>query len=80
MEYDLDVVHWTGAKQQAADTLLQLITNLTADSDINDDIPVMVVPTLAQKRRSSGISDTSGKTYIEISQSLYSTLHKFMSA
>lgn len=43
MKFDLKVIHGAVVKYQAADALSQLRTSGTDDTDIHDEVPVLVI-------------------------------------
>lgn len=80
MKYDFEILHWAVDKHQAACALSRLLIKVKDDSNINDEILVIVFDTRAQKIPSKVLGDTLKQAYIETNEPALRTLAEFISA
>lgn len=79
MEYDFDIFHTTGIKDQAADTISWRNTKGMDDSGIEDDIQIMAVTTHAQSRQKQTVYTTPDKNQSGATESNLAKLEEFPS-
>lgn len=77
--YECDIVHQAFTKHWAPDVLWSLSTELTEESDVNEDIAVVSVSIWAQKRHNKRNFSTPGQSHIETKEPQLPTLDRFMS-
>lgn len=78
MKYELDIVHETVVRHQAADALSRLPTEKADGSDINEYISILDLCTRAQKRLNKNTNDSLEQTQIKAKEPQLSAFHEFM--
>lgn len=80
MKYDFDTVRMACVKKETAETSLQLPTEGTDDSNINDDTSIMNFTARTQKVLSEVTNNTTKRNHTGTNESQSSALDEFITA